>query len=176
MIWQHAFNIILFASTGCHAYESLFRRQRDAGTVLGPEGLDWPREDSTAPNQHGLNYMPDVVREQFAGKRTADGKMWPRPELIKVTPGDAVVVLHSCPHGASINTTADPRCMIYFRVTSPLRTHALGSPSAVCSVEALVDIWSEWKGLMPQVAVHRLKQQQAVNDRQRTIAPGAARL
>ena len=165
-------------SAGCHAYEYLFRRQRDAGTVLGPEGLDWPREDAAAPNQHGLNYMPDVVREQFAGKRTADGKMWPRPELIKATPGDAVVVLHSCPHGASINTAADPRYMIYFRITTPLRAQELGSPvgGAACSVEALVDIWSEWKGLTPQVAAHRLRQQHTVDDRQRKIAPEAARL
>ena len=111
----------LCACIGCHAYEELFRRQRDAGTVLGPEGLDWPREDVTAPNEHGLNYMPDFIREQFDGTRTADGKMWPRPELVKVTPGDAVLVLHSCPHGASINTAADPRYMIYFRITSPLR-------------------------------------------------------
>jgi len=49
------------------------------------------------------------VREKFDGWRGPDGKMWPEPELVKMVPGDAVVVLHSCPHGASINESADPR-------------------------------------------------------------------
>lgn len=163
----NALDAILCAVAGCHAYEDLFRRQRDAGSVLGPEGLDWPREDVTAPNQHGLNYMPDAVREQFAGKRTADGKMWPQPELVKMTPGDAVVVLHACPHGASINTAAEPRYMIYFRITTPLRTEAS---------DALCDIWSEWKGLATEVAAHRLRQQQAVGTSQRKMVAESARL
>ena len=94
---------------GCHAYEELYQRQREAGTNLGPEGLDWPRVDFDAPNGHGINYLPDFVREKFDGWRGPDGKMWPEPELVKMVPGDAVVVLHSCPHGASINESADPR-------------------------------------------------------------------
>ena len=154
---------------GCHVYEELFRRQRDAGSVLGPEGLDWPREDTSAPNAHGLNYMPDYIRERCRGTRSADGKNWPEPQLvIKVVPGDAVVVLHSCPHGASMNMAADPRMMIYFRITSPLRVPADGAGAGLaCSADALCDIWHEWGGLQEQVAAHRAQQQQQQQDQVR---------
>ena len=39
---------------GCHAYEELYQRQREAGTNLGPEGLDWPRVDFDAPSPRPL--------------------------------------------------------------------------------------------------------------------------
>ena len=69
----------------------------------------FPQRSGCTANGHGINYLPDFVREKFDGWRGPDGKMWPEPELVKMVPGDAVVVLHSCPHGASINESADPR-------------------------------------------------------------------
>ena len=124
------------------------------------QGGLWPREDIGAPNGHGLRHMPDVVREAFKADavRTPDGKLWPRPTLMQVNAGDAVLVLHQTPHCATRNLKGyEPRAMIYFRVTSSVR--AAGEEKV--SVSALLDPWIEWKGLHPQLEALGLRQEAA---------------
>jgi hypothetical protein len=43
------------------------------------------------------------VREHFrAGARaTADGRLWPRPDVVRLRAGDGVLVLHDVPHAAT---------------------------------------------------------------------------
>ena len=125
--------------------ERFFREQREAGGPLGPDGPGWPREHEEAPNGHGLRHFPDAVRESY--RRTAvfteDGHCWPRPTLMKLAPGDAVIVHFSTPHGATLVSGPDPRFMLYFRVTPksrPQRNHRV-YPDALC------DIWLEWKSM-----------------------------
>ena len=76
------------------------------------------------PNGRGLVFIPPPVVEKYEadGERTADGRLWARPTMMKLKPGDAVLVLHSVPHCASLNDLgADPRIMIYFRLTPQAR-------------------------------------------------------
>jgi hypothetical protein len=104
--------------------------------------------------------MPDAVREAFKedAVRTADGKLWPRPTLMQVKAGDAVLVLHQTPHCATRNLEGyEPRAMIYFRVTSSVRA---AGEEMVC-VPALLDPWIEWKGLHPQLETLGLRKNAA---------------
>ena len=131
---------------GAHfAMEHAFRKQRDAGGPLGPGGPGWPLEDLAAPNGHGLCHYPDSVRAQFedGAAYTPDGKMWPRPSFILCEPRDAVLVLHSTPHCATRVEAADPRSMVYFRLTPAARPEA----NRACFPEAMCDIWLEWPAL-----------------------------
>ncbi len=136
-----------------HEMERFFRRQRDAGGPLGPDGPGWPRIDTSAPNGGGLRHYPDAVREAFAesGTTTTDGKSWPRPTLLKMALGDAAIVLHAVPHSATRVEGTEPRLMAYFRVTSAARPEA---NRHVCP-NALCDIWSEWPGMADVVGAHR---------------------
>ena len=83
--------------------------------------------------------------------------MWPRPTLIKCEPGDAVIVLHSTPHCATRVESADPRYMIYFRLTPAARPEA----NRRCYPEAACDIWKEWPALAEQGAEARVRAQGA---------------
>lgn len=42
--------------------EQAFRRQRDAGSVIGAEGLDWPRVKIAAEGRPYMNGLPDTIR------------------------------------------------------------------------------------------------------------------
>ena len=106
---------------GMHeAVEAAFRRQRDAGSVIGPEGLDWPRIKVSASGRPYLNGLPDAVREAAhqAGERSPPIAGWPwrwiTPVLLDA--GDAVIALHSCPHTATPNLGPNPRMNVYFRI------------------------------------------------------------
>ena len=127
-----------------------FSYQRDAGGPLGPDGPGWERIDVDAPNRTGLRHYPEQVREQFSegAAYTADGRMWPKPELIKVKPGDAVLALHAVPHSASRLEGYTPRLMAYFRLVSSARTGDFPQvhPDALC------DCWLEWEGMREVVA------------------------
>ena len=122
-----------------------FQYQRDAGGPLGPDGPGWKRIDTEARNFSGLRHYPDQVREQFTegAEYTSDGRMWPKPTLIKVKPGDAVLTLHAVPHGSTRLDGNSPRLMAYFRLVSSARDPS--SPANV--VDALCDCWHEWEGL-----------------------------
>ena len=136
-----------------HEMERFFRAQRDAGGPLGPDGPQWPRIDEQAPNGAGLRHYPDAVREAFAenAQRTPDGKLWPRPTLLRLAPGDAAIILHAVPHSATRVEGSEPRLMAYFRVTPEARPAANRAvyPAALC------DIWHEWPGMADTVAALR---------------------
>lgn len=106
---------------GMHeAVERAFRRQRDAGSVIGPEGLDWPRIRQTKSGKPALNGLPGVVRKLARDRGSDNPELpnWPWPELTPVLlgPGDAVIALHSCPHTPTPNHGPNPRMNIYFRI------------------------------------------------------------
>ena len=128
-----------------HPISEFFRYQRDAGGPFGPDGPGWERIDTGARNFSGLRHYPDQVREQFTdgAKYTSDGRMWPKPTLIKVKPGDAVLTLHAVPHCATRLEGNAPRLMAYFRLVSSARDPSSPDKSA----DALCDCWLEWEGM-----------------------------
>lgn len=100
--------------------EAVFRKQRDSGGVIGPEGIDWPRVKIDGHGRPYMNGLPDSIR-QLARERAADRQPtdeWPWPELTPVLlrAGDAVIALHSCPHTPTPNLGPNPRMNIYFRI------------------------------------------------------------
>ena len=106
---------------GMHeAVEAVFRRQRDAGSVIGPEGLGWPRIKISASGRPYMNGLPDAVREaaHCAAEQAPPIAGWPwrwvTPVLLDA--GDAVIALHSCPHTPTPNLGPNPRMNVYFRV------------------------------------------------------------
>ena len=106
---------------GMHeAVEAAFRKQRDAGSVIGPEGIDWPRIKTTRSGGTFMNGLPDSVRQLAteAAKNTQPTEDWPWPELTPVllAEGDAVIAMHSCPHTSTPNLGPNPRMNVYFRV------------------------------------------------------------
>ena len=128
-----------------HPISEFFRYQRDAGGPLGPDGPGWERIDTSAPNFSGLRHYPEQVREQFTdgAEYTSDGRIWPKPTLIKVKPGDAVLTLHAVPHGSTRLEGNSPRLMAYFRLVSVARDQSKFGTSA----DALCDCWFEWEGM-----------------------------
>ena len=139
-----------------HEIERFFQYQRDAGGPLGPDGPNWERIDHDAPNGCGLRHYPEAVRTAFAkgAAKTPDGRLWPRPTLLRLAPGDAAIVLHAVPHSATRVTGTEPRLMVFFRVTP------LARPARNRRVypEALCDIWREWPGMASVVAAERRRE------------------
>ena len=106
---------------GCHeSVEEAFKRQRDSGGVIGPEGLDWPRIKESKNGKPFYNGLPDRVRQKAMdmAKDKKPSKEWPWPELTPVllNAGDAAIVMHSCPHTPTPNFGPNPRMNIYFRI------------------------------------------------------------
>lgn len=132
--------------------EKFFKQQSAEGGPLGPDGPGWPREDRDAPNRHGLRHYPDEVRGHYrqSAISTPDGKIWPKPTLMRLGLGDAVIVHFSTPHGATMVTTSEPRFMLYFRCTSSARPDA----SLNYYPEALCDVLLEWPGVRAIVDPH----------------------
>ena len=66
-----------------HKMENFFKMQFKAGGPIGPDGPGWQRENTSAPNGHGLNHYPDSVRESFKRNavRTSDGMLWPKANI-----------------------------------------------------------------------------------------------
>ena len=150
--------------------EQFFRMQRNTGGVVGPEGLGWPRLSPTGDNGVALTPMPRAIRDQFTDD---DGVPVPTPILLDE--GDAVIALHACPHGASINEGADPRMNVYFR----LRRHRPGGATVLgdsdhpdrgwdgefleydagydpwkVAIDAMCDHWSEWDFVTSEFSAH----------------------
>lgn len=128
-----------------HPMSEFFRFQRDKGGPLGPDGPDWERMDSTCPNRAGLRHYPDQVRQQFKedGAYTSDGQLWPKPTLIKVRPGDAVIALHAIPHCSTRLEGVSPRLMAYYRLVAENRP----AENPTVFPDALCDCWFDWKGM-----------------------------
>lgn len=133
-----------------HPMSRFFRYQREKGGPLGPDGPDWERIDTSAPNRGGLRHYPEQVRSEFTegAAYTQDGRMWPKPELIKMKPGDAVLALHAVPHSATRLEGHSPRLMAYFRLVSSARD----KDNAQLNADALCDCWLEWDGMREVVA------------------------
>ena len=100
--------------------EAHFRRQRDSGGVIGPEGLDWPRIMATPQGRTFCNGLPHPIRQlaKERAKHIAPTEQWPWPELTPVClqAGDVVIALHSCPHTPTPNLGPNPRMNVYFRI------------------------------------------------------------
>ena len=82
---------------------------------------------------------------------TPDGRLWPKPSLLRLAPGDAAIVLHALAHSATRVARAEPRLMVFFRVTPRARPER----NRVVYPEALCDIWREWPGMADVVAAER---------------------
>ena len=128
-----------------HKMEKFFKMQYKAGGPIGPDGPSWPRENTSAPNGHGLKHYPDSVRESFKryAVKTSDGMLWPRPTLIQAKQGDAIIIHFALPHSATRVSGPDPRMMLYFRISPQDR------PKKYLKAypQGLYDIWNEWKGI-----------------------------
>lgn len=135
--------------------EEFFQEQAAAWGPVGPDGPGWKRINKNAPNGHGLNHSPDILRERYnrGAETTADGRLWPKPALVKLAPGDAVIAHFSLPHSATRVEGPDPRAICYHRATSDVRS----SKNRECYPEALVDIWREWGGMSGVVRANRQK-------------------
>jgi hypothetical protein len=100
--------------------EAAFQQQRDAGSIIGAEGVGWPRIKIDTKDRPFMNGLPDSIRERAAELRLTNPAIdnWPWPELTPVLmePGDAVIAMHSLPHTATPNLGPDPRMNVYFRV------------------------------------------------------------
>ena len=100
--------------------EESFREQRDSRSVIGPEGLGWPRIRIDEDGKPYLNGLPQKVRDivYADSNKESEYENWPWPELTPVClgAGDAVIALHSCPHTATPNFGSDPRMNLYFRL------------------------------------------------------------
>lgn len=100
--------------------EAAFKRQRDASSIIGAEGLDWPRIKIDRRGRPYMNGLPDAIRERAGELAHTNPKIsnWPWPELTPVLmePGDAVIALHSLPHTPTPNLGPNPRMNVYFRV------------------------------------------------------------
>ena len=134
--------------------ERFFKWQREQGGPLGPEGPGWDRIDRSAPHAHGLVHYPLKVRSAYKRSAAAsfDGHYWPKPTLVKVKPGDAVIVHWATPHSSTRVMGPDPRLMVYFR-TRPERPEEFkrSYPDAICNN------WLEWPGMtrvLEQDAAH----------------------
>ena len=100
--------------------EAAFIKQRDTGSIIGPEGTGWPRMKISRRGAPYMNGLPDAIRARKADLAAANKNIdgWPWPELTPVLmePGDAVLALHSCPHAPTPNLGPNPRINVYFRV------------------------------------------------------------
>ncbi|MEM7218722.1 MAG: hypothetical protein AAF515_10175 [Pseudomonadota bacterium] len=102
------------------AVQDAFRRQRDAGGIIGAEGLDWPRVRIASNGRPYSNGLPNSIRERSKALAQSNPQIpdWPWRELTPVLmePGDAVVALHSLPHTPTPNYGPGARMNVYFRV------------------------------------------------------------
>jgi hypothetical protein len=91
---------------GHHAAERFFRWQHSVNGCLGPEGPGWPRLNHDVPNRCGYRHLPDRMYEEFINETaecTPDGRRWPRPTPVFMSPGDATIAMYHIPHGGSRN-------------------------------------------------------------------------
>ncbi len=161
-----------------HAMESFFRRQRDSGNRIGPEGAGWTRMNHDAPNRSGLMYLPDEIREAFAdedSEMTPDGVRWPKPSLLLMDAGDAAIAVHGIPHCGTRNELGtESRKNMIFRIRNKKQQpdkqvngvsdhpdrgqrgewleYEDGNDPWQRSKDALCDQWAAWEGMQDVVA------------------------
>jgi len=166
-----------------HAVEAFFRKQKEAGTRMGPEGPGWPRLDYNAPNRCGLTYLPKAIHEQFldeTSEYTPDGRRWARPTPILMDEGDAILTVFNLPHAGTRNELGtESRKNIYFRIRAKKRQprHVVngvtdypdrgprgawleyeeGNNPWEKSKHAMCNMWEEWEGMSDVVASEQRK-------------------
>ncbi|MCZ6888431.1 MAG: hypothetical protein O7H39_08040 [Gammaproteobacteria bacterium] len=166
-----------------HAVEEFFRMQRDTDNCLGPEGPGWPRLNHDSPNRCGMVYLPEAVREQFldeSSESTPDGKRWPRPTQILMSPGDACITMYHIPHSGTRNELgSESRKNIIFRIRNKKRQpdklvngvtdhpdrgqmgewleYEEGNDPWERSKYAMCNMWHEWDGMQDVVAEEQAK-------------------
>ena len=100
--------------------QAAFARQRAAGSVIGPEGIGWPRIKISDSGRPYCNGLPDAVRSKAMAARhvlqPSDDWPWPWLTPVLLGKGDAVIALHSCPHTPTPNFGPRPRMNVYFRI------------------------------------------------------------
>lgn len=102
--------------------EKVFQHQRDSGSVIGPDGEDWPRMMANEDGTVSSNGIPHSVRRLAHENAKSEGRTatedWPWPELTPVVmeQGDAVIAMHALPHTATPNLSPNPRMNVYFRI------------------------------------------------------------
>ena len=167
-----------------HEMEKFFRWQYETNGCLGPEGPGWPRLNHDAPNRCGLVYLPEAVRDKFVdetSERTPDGKRWPRPTQILMSPGDACIAMYHIPHSGTRNEHGErSRKNIIFRIRNKKRQpdkvvngvtdhpdrgqhgewleYEAGNDPWERSKRAMCDMWSEWDGMAEVVAAERARE------------------
>ena len=167
-----------------HAMEGFFRWQRGVNDCLGPEGPGWPRLDHEVPNRCGMIYLPKPVQEQFideTSESTPDGRRWPRPTQILMSPGDACITMYHIPHSGTRNEHGtESRKNIIFRIRNKKRQPDKmvsgvtdhpdrgqmgewlefedGNNPWERSKDAMCDMWDEWEGMREVVAAEHAKE------------------
>ena len=67
---------------------------------------------------------PQSVRDKMCAlhghEATSDGRRWPRPELVKLAAGDAVLVMHAVPHGGRCDICSPPLALSHLLDTRAL--------------------------------------------------------
>ena len=156
-----------------HEVEKFFRMQYETNRHLGPEGPGWPRMNHDAPNRSGLVYLPESVRDAFVDEQsetTPDGKRWPRPTQILMSPGDVCIATYHIPHSGTRNQHGtESRKNIIFRIRNKKRqpnklvngvsdhpdrgqngewlAFEEGNDPWQRSKLAMCDMWDEWEGM-----------------------------
>ena len=83
-----------------HEMERFYREQHAAGGPIGPDGPGWPRENLEAENGHGLNMVPPFLNgvTRNGALEGPGGLLFPKPTLVLLDIGDAVICHHGVPH------------------------------------------------------------------------------
>ena len=88
-----------------HLSKEYFRKQRAAGSIMGPEGDGWPRFAFESPNHCGMVGMPVEMQEDLCDRgewtATPDGRRWPKPTQVLMEPGDVAFTVYNMPHAVS---------------------------------------------------------------------------
>ena len=84
------------------------------GGPIGPDGPDWPRENINAENGHGLNMIPPFLTgvTRHGAVPGPGGLLFPRPTLVPLAVGDAVICHHGVPHSSSFNAGSEDRIQV----------------------------------------------------------------
>ena len=161
-----------------HAVEQFFRMQYETNGCLGPEGPGWPRLDYSAPNRCGLVYLPEAIRNAFVdetSESTPDGRRWPRPAQVLMSPGDVCITTYHIPHSGTRNERGtESRKNIIFRIRNKKRQpdkqvngvsdhpdrgqmgewldYEPGNDPWERSKYAMCHMWHEWDGMQEVVA------------------------
>jgi hypothetical protein len=132
---------------------AFFRRQQAAGGPIGPGGPQWPRENYDAENGHGLYMVPPFLSNATRHGSIAGpgGLKFPRPTLVNLAVGDAVICHHLIPHSPTQNNGPEPRIQVYFRLVRTDRPDGCAKAFPAAEMDPLL----EWNGVREAVMRRR---------------------